>query len=399
MKIRFALLLIILLITAFSVAETIQVPGDFTTIQAAIDASSDGDVIIIEPGIYEENIKINGRMITIRSTDPDDPTVVENTVIDGKRESSVITFSGNETKDTVLEGLTITNGYNDKGGGIDGANTQAILRKCIIKNNKSSKTGGGIHNFGGLIEKCIIRDNQCVNDNDYAYATGGGISFSKATIRNCIIYNNKAIASGSMIYFYMPGAGYICDPGTGSAYSSGGGLTQCSGTIENCIIYSNYCHASVSNCGTGDPGPSASGSSGISSHDGIIKNCIIVENTISTGSPTEYCLINRIPFFVNPRDGDFHLLPDSPCIDAGVSCDDVMDDFDCNSRPVISVTWEKRGDGSHWDIGPYEYTEEILPSDRQALIAHLLSHKTETSDKNGDGLIDIADLIFMIQSK
>ena len=40
------------LIAASSHADTINVPGDFPTIQAAIDASSDGDEIAVAPGIY-----------------------------------------------------------------------------------------------------------------------------------------------------------------------------------------------------------------------------------------------------------------------------------------------------------------------------------------------------------
>jgi pectin methylesterase-like acyl-CoA thioesterase len=47
-----------------------------TTIQAAIDAAEDGDVIVVRPGNYNEKINFNGKNITLRSTDPDDPEVV-----------------------------------------------------------------------------------------------------------------------------------------------------------------------------------------------------------------------------------------------------------------------------------------------------------------------------------
>jgi hypothetical protein len=42
----------------------IFVPIDFNTIQAAIDASSDGDKIIVMPGIYFENIDFKGKKCT-----------------------------------------------------------------------------------------------------------------------------------------------------------------------------------------------------------------------------------------------------------------------------------------------------------------------------------------------
>jgi hypothetical protein len=359
MKFKFAVLLIILLITAFSVAEEIRVPGDFSTVQAAIDASSDCDVIIIQPGIYDENIQINGQAITIRSTDPDDPAVVANTIIAGNNRNSVVTFSGTENEDTVLEGITIKNGRSNCGGGINGNETLATIRNCIIENNKAVKYGGGIYKFDGLIEKCIIRRNYCDDNpggNYYSgYAYGAGISSSKATIRNCLIYRNHASASGQSHLITGPLGGFCA---IGNAVSDGGGLYNCSGTIENCLIYSNSCSASISSHYGYCWGFAHEGSSGMSECTGIIRNCIIDE--FSGLSTPEYSCINKDPGFVDPDNYDFHLRSDSPCIDAGGRADDVMEDFDCNQRPFVAIDWEQRGDGSHWDIGPYEYRESYM---------------------------------------
>ena len=57
------------------------VPDDYATIQAAIDDCNDGDVVIVSPGTYLENINFNGRNITLTSTEPDNPEVVANTII------------------------------------------------------------------------------------------------------------------------------------------------------------------------------------------------------------------------------------------------------------------------------------------------------------------------------
>src|SRR5271168_3437186 len=46
---------------------TIHVPGDQPSIQAGIDASSNGDVVLVAPGTYNENIDFKGKAITVTS--------------------------------------------------------------------------------------------------------------------------------------------------------------------------------------------------------------------------------------------------------------------------------------------------------------------------------------------
>ena len=50
-------------------------------IQHAICDASDGDQIVVSPDRYEEKISFAGKSVTVRSTDPNDPAVVESTVL------------------------------------------------------------------------------------------------------------------------------------------------------------------------------------------------------------------------------------------------------------------------------------------------------------------------------
>ena len=72
-------LAIIVFITTFGLAATINVPAGQTTIQAGLSAASDGDTVLVQPGTYTENIiwpETNGiKLISAGDS--------SNTIIDG----------------------------------------------------------------------------------------------------------------------------------------------------------------------------------------------------------------------------------------------------------------------------------------------------------------------------
>ena len=112
-------LFVLMVVPVFST--TIHIPEDYSTIQGGIDASSDGDTVLVSAGTYVENINFNGKNIVVQGEDR------ETTIIDGNQSGSVVTFSSGENETAILSGFTITNGYAGYGGGIFAASEESIF--------------------------------------------------------------------------------------------------------------------------------------------------------------------------------------------------------------------------------------------------------------------------------
>ena len=142
---------------------TINVPADQPTIQAGIDASAVGDIVLVQPGIYFENIDFNGRIVYVASLflTTGDTSYISSTVIDGSSSGSTVRFASGEGSHSVINGFTIQNGNSGAGGVIFCENSNPTITNNIIAGG-AAIVGGGIYcgnSSNPLISNNIIRDN------------------------------------------------------------------------------------------------------------------------------------------------------------------------------------------------------------------------------------------------
>ncbi|MCH7871238.1 MAG: right-handed parallel beta-helix repeat-containing protein, partial [Planctomycetes bacterium] len=173
------LLAVACLSTVAAPADTIRVPGDQPTIQAGIDAAVNGDVVLIADGVYtgtgNKNLDFAGKAITVRGENGRD-----NCIIDCEGDGRAFYFHSGEGADSVVEGLTIRDGWVQEG-------------------SPGSAGGGGILCIGSspTITGCTF--SRCNANDSLAEAVGGGISCdqgSDAIIRDCIFRDNRAFCGG-----------------------------------------------------------------------------------------------------------------------------------------------------------------------------------------------------------
>ena len=322
------------------------------TIQEGIDGASDGDTVIVAPGTYVENIHFDGKNIILRSTDPLDPDVVANTIIDGNQTGSVVTFSGDEDETCVLSGFTIRDGKAEKGGGVCGGTEEThthatiqnnvitgnwaefggglvycdgTIRDNTISGNSAGERGGGLYSCDGVIENSTIIGNTA--------NFGGGLYDSDATIRNNLIIGNSAACGGGL---------HDCDAGIennticgNSAASFGGGVRLCRGTIQNCIVWGNSAayDAQLSRCK--EPAYSCIQNWPGGGEGNVAEDPQFVDADGPDDNPKTY------------EDNDYRLAAGSPCIDAGKNEDWMSGAADMDGHPrIINETV---------DMGAYEY--------------------------------------------
>ncbi len=282
----------------------------YDVIQSAITAADNNDTLVVYPGTYTENVIFDGNVLTLQSSDPNDPSIVASTVITGFT-GYAITFNNNSS---MVSGFTLSNsGY---GVYCYYGNATPTIANCVIRNN----TNNGVYCYNlsaPTIANCIIKDNQ---------SAGIRCGYTgQVKIRDNLIVNNGSYGV------------FIDNPNNEV-------------TVRNNTI-SNNTSGGIYRSGVAEPN---------------ISNCIIWYNGIAnfagaTCNNVNYCCINggyssgtgNIPYdpcFVDVNASDYHLKFGSLCRNNG----DPNTTLDINETDIDGQP-RRNGTTRAVDIGGDEY--------------------------------------------
>jgi Tol biopolymer transport system component/predicted Ser/Thr protein kinase len=282
----------------------------FNTIQAAINAAQKGDTIKVAVGTHKENLVIRGKTLVLEGGyKPDTWKMsgkVEDTIIDGGGRSRTVWIR--DASRVIMEGFVITNGNAHctpedfvGGGGIrvDGAGTQAIIQRAVIHNNIATVPCGG-----------------------------GGIETELATVAiiNTIIANNRADAGRAGVNIW----------------------TESQVLLLNTSVVGNH--------------PVGVGAFPDVKGRGVLLNSILWGNDqwqTEGNVEADNSLVDVNPLFVDAANGNYHLQPGSPAIDAGA----------WYGVPAVDIDGELRPMGDGVDIGADEVAGESSAADQARAFA------------------------------
>jgi len=189
---------------------TLSVPGQYGSIQAAINASHNGDTVLVANGTYSENINFTGKNITVKSVNGASVTKIQGTGAN----NPVVTIATGETSSAVLQGFTIDNqsGTNTQSRGISISGSAApTIRNCVVEGNSVTSSyvdGAGIYINGGTasIEGTTVGNSGKGNTSrSGAGIYGTSLSAPLALSGSTVGYNSATSGAG----IYMSNAGQL----------------------------------------------------------------------------------------------------------------------------------------------------------------------------------------------
>lgn len=369
-------------VAVHEVTRIIDVPSEFGTIQAAINASRAGDVVEIADGTYtgggNVDLDFGGKPITVRSANGSDRTSID-CAGTWEEPHRAFYFHNGESRDSIVEGLTIVNGYGppavfssdgtytSSGGGAIYFEFGAAptIRDCVFTSNTASD-GGALYGWDSaspIVERCEFNQNVALNAGGAAKfyngcdpvisestflsnsaGKGGAVDtqmFSNVAFENCLVAENTASTRGGGISsgnseISIVHTTIVNNEVTSPTDSQGGGLYYWAAfrypVLQNSIVWGNS---------------ALTGDSILFDMANRVDAGLLVTNSIVEGGWDGTAVLDSDPLFVGPAGGDYSLSAGSPAVSAGTEEEPVLThDIDGRVRPAPS--------NSSPDIGAYE---------------------------------------------
>jgi hypothetical protein len=169
------------------VNQPLHVPGQYDTIDDAVDDAVDGDEIIVAPGVHYGSgssvFDTQGKSLYIHSSEG---ALV--TFLDGEGQRRIVLCDSGEDAGTVIEGFSMINGASGAGGGIWVRNDSSpVFRECIISGCEATNGGGcSIEDSSPLFDRCNFVENETLAFGSAIDALEG----SDFELRECVIQFN-----------------------------------------------------------------------------------------------------------------------------------------------------------------------------------------------------------------
>lgn len=179
-------------VTAFPVCDqTVKnVPGDYSSIQAALDAANSGDTVKVAAGTYNEGVAIKKSGICLEGAG------IDQTVITNSNNTGITIGIGGSASYVIVKNLTVkgsgVSGCCQSGGGIFTWNTHDILLQSCRLTQNNAYAGGGLY----VTNTSNLTVDHCLIDNNHVSNIAGGVLLTPqsygAIFTNVTIVNNSA---------------------------------------------------------------------------------------------------------------------------------------------------------------------------------------------------------------
>jgi hypothetical protein len=184
----------------------------FLTIQMGTDCAKSGDTVLVDKGIYSENIALidkEGFVLTSGFIFDGKQSTQKSTIIEAKSPGWVVTIG--RSQGITLRGFTIQKGKGQNGslgGGIYCYNSRVeILDNIIVDNENRSGYGAGIYCYESQL--IIARNNINRNRNQEGHGAGIYCYKSDPDITENVISENFAEGGGSAIHLLEPSSASV----------------------------------------------------------------------------------------------------------------------------------------------------------------------------------------------